>query len=317
MKSILLKSLLLITIFLIQSCDDSFSPKGEFEEGYTLYCILDGNTSNQQAYLFKNFYPEGFDAESYDEDRTVAGAAVTIRDGGSSFTFSDTSEFIESLGYAVNYYSLNDYIPSSNVLTLSVQTPDGKYLSATTVIDIKEISFSASTRRELQFNEQDSLRVIFEQDTQFLFVPFLILNCRNISGGDTTYFQKEVPSDYRMENGNRVPIYPDFKLRNYYKYSIADIIYEIEKIAETKKPADQMKILNLTLGVLQVTNPLDIYFKTYKTNSDGFSIRAFEPNISNVSNADGIFAYKKITSTNILFRTDWNKFFSDHHLQQR
>lgn len=320
MKSIIITLLIAVFIISLQSCDDSFSPKGEFQEGYTLYCILDGNTSHQEAYLFENYNPEGFDAVSYNKDRTVPNAVIKILIEDTEYVFKDTSEFKESLGYTVNYYKLDNFNTGNyggQTLIINAETTDGKNLSGRTQLDIKSVIFSASTKKELEYDTFDSLRVIFLNYDFFKFTPFLILNYRMIENGDTSYFQKEIPAGYINEGEKRIPVYPDYKRRNYYRYSIEDIAYEIEQLAKQKKPGDKMKMLNLTLGVLQVTDPLDIYYQTYKTISDGFSIKTQEPNISNIVNANGIFAYKQITSVNILFRRDWNQFFVRNNLEQR
>ena len=318
MKSLIITLLITVLFISLQSCDDSFNPKGEFQEGYTLYCILDGNTSHQEAYLFKNYDPEGFDAVSYNKDRTVPNAVIKIFDGNTEYVFKDTSEFKESLGYTVNYYKLDNFKTnySSKSLIINAETADGKKLAGATQFDIKSIIFSASTKRELKYDTFDSLRVFFGNYDSFQFIPFLFLNYRIVENGDTSYFQKEIPTGYITEGEKRIPIYPEYKLRNYFRYSIEDIAYEIEQIAKQRNPGDKMKMLNLTLGVLQVTNPLDIYYQTYKSISDGFSIKTQEQNISNITNADGIFAYKQITSVNILFRREWNNFFSNIALEQ-
>jgi hypothetical protein len=319
MKS-LTTALLIAALFIgLLSCDDSFNPKGEFEEGYTLYCILDGNSSHQEAYLFKNYDPEGFDAASYNRDRTVPNAVIKILDGNTEYVFKDTSEFKESLGYTVNYYKLDDFNPgnySSEYLIIDVKTADGENLAGATQLEIKSIIFSASTKRELKYDPLDSLRVLFGDHDSFQFIPFLYINYRIVENGDTSYFQKEIPTSYINEGEKRIPIYPDYKRRNYFRYSIGDIAYEIEELAKQRNPGSKMKMLNLTLGVLQVTSPLDIYYQTYKAISDGFSIKMQKQNISNITNASGIFAYKQITSVNILFRREWNNFFSNIALEQ-
>lgn len=319
MKKYIISLLLIAGTAVLQSCDDSFSPKGEFLEGYTLYCVLDGNSTHQEAYLLKNYDPVGFDAVSYDKNRTVSNALIKIKSQDAEFEFKDTSEFKESFGYSVDYYTLENFDPAQykgQRLYITAETHDGKLLYGQTPIDTKLVNFSASTRKELEHDVFDSLRVIFVNNNFFKFTPFLILNYRKIDNGDTVYYHKELPYGYSEENGRRIPLYPDYKSRNYFNYSIADIAYEIEQIAKERKPGGKIKMLNLTLGVLQVTNPLDVYYKTNKTNSDGFSIRTYEPNISNIENANGIFAYKEITSINILFRRDWNGFFSDKELEQ-
>ena len=320
MKTITSILFLLIITFSFLACDDSFSPKGEFQDGYTLYCVIDGNSSHQEAYLFKNYNPDGFDATDYNKDRTVPNAVIKLSDGVTEYTFKDTSEFKESLGYSVNYYKLDNFKINNyqnQLFDITAVTEDGKTISGKTFVDVKSVHFLPTTRKELPYEVMDSLVVLFGDNTSFQFAPFLILNYIKIVNGDTTFYHKEIPTGFVNEGGIKLPIYPEYKLRNIYRYSIAVIANVVKEIAKDKHPADRIKILDLTLGVLQVTNPLDTYYKTYRSNSDGFSIKTQEPNITNIKNGNGIFAYKSSTSVNILFRRDWNNFFASNALEQR
>ena len=72
-----LKILLFTFIVIIHfSCEENFSPIGDFEEKYTLNCIIRGDNRFQTATLTKTYFGDGKDAYSNTEDPAVKDAII-------------------------------------------------------------------------------------------------------------------------------------------------------------------------------------------------------------------------------------------------
>lgn len=310
MKKCIFRFLFASVFILFISCDETFNPKGEFQDGYSLYCIIDLDQEIQKVYLFENYMPEGFNAESYNENRTVENAEVKINDGNKDFIFTDTTEFIESFGYNVTYYRYKNFNPSNGILNITAVIPGKKMLAGSTNVYTRIPIFNSTSRRDLQYEPLKNYEIGFVGNNPFEFLPALFINYSIIQNGDTVDFKKEIPASYFSEGGKLNPTFPDLEERTRFDYKISVIETAIKELAKDH-PGQNIIIKNMTLSIITVSSPLNTYYKSNKTNLDGFSIKLIEPNISNIINGNGIFAAKKISSIKVNFAQSWEILFGE------
>ena len=83
---------MLFSIPLFISCDADFSPYTEFQEMYSITCLLRSDTTFQTAVLFHNYLPAQPDPNSYTNDPSIIGADIRVWYDDSVYVFRDSSE---------------------------------------------------------------------------------------------------------------------------------------------------------------------------------------------------------------------------------
>lgn len=135
----------IIFLFLLIGCDDTFNPKGRYDEKMAVYFILSAKSDTQYVRVYTTYNPSGYDPLENPADTPLRDAIVTLREsnsagqfpaGTSSFQFRDTtlqrentSRYSSSVIVYV-YYPLK--IKKGRSYSLSVFSP--KYGQATSII---------------------------------------------------------------------------------------------------------------------------------------------------------------------------------------
>lgn len=309
MKKRFFKYLVLFSAFVLQSCNDSFSPVGEFEDGYSMYCILNSAEDVQKVYIFRNFLPDDLNPENYNQNRTIGNAKVRLSDGSNNFIFTDTTLFVDSLGYNISYYQINNFSPGNSLLKLTADIPGYKSLTGEIEINAVDFDFYHRTKRDIEYNTFNPYRVRFDKEISFEFLPVFLINYITIENGDTAKYSKEVPLYYYNDGGLFLSKYPDFETRMFVDYE-TDVIEQTFKIIASEHKSKNIKIVDADIYIIQTSYPLNVYYKAAKTARDGFSIKLQEPEISNITNGRGLFGFKKITSLKVKFAASWGPIFS-------
>lgn len=95
---------IIIASLLLISCEESFSPVGEFSQEFSINCILNSDSTNHVA-VIKSTYPITDDSLVTD----VSGAVITITGPRDEYTFEEMMG--ESGEYPSIIYSLSDWAP--------------------------------------------------------------------------------------------------------------------------------------------------------------------------------------------------------------
>ena len=139
---------MLCSIPVFISCDADFSPYAEFQEIYSLTCLLRSDTTFQTAVLSHNYLPPQPDPNSYTNDPSIIGADIRVWYGDSVYVFSDSSETrTDSSRYTgpFRYYYNNKFkISPKEDIEIEVLLPNGRRLFASSVTP-KAIIFSESS----------------------------------------------------------------------------------------------------------------------------------------------------------------------------
>ena len=304
-------STLFFLLIILVGCDDSFSPKGEFEDGYSLFCVIDGNLLTQRAYLTKNYNPQNLTPETYDEDKSISGAELNLSYPDTSYTFLDSVLYSENDEKKFNAYFVKNFRSKGSNLFIKAVMPDGVELTSS-LSCTKDLKFSYESIKGIKYDLEEIYTVAFyDKPEAFYFNPKLFINYSVRIGNEDIIKRIEVPKRYVVKNDSELPVYPELALRNEYYYSILIIEKTLRKITEFEQKNYQIIIKNLSLEVLEVSYPLAVYFEKNKTFSDGFTIKAQQPEFTNIKGGNGLFGYKYTSKLDVGFAKEWEKIFID------
>src|SRR3990172_8021014 len=90
MKTAILFIIVFVFSLILNSCEENFSPKADFQEKYILYSIINIDSTIQTAVLQKSYYVEGYDPYLNTTDPYISGTDIRIRQGENIFFMRDT-----------------------------------------------------------------------------------------------------------------------------------------------------------------------------------------------------------------------------------
>lgn len=310
-KAIMKYSLLFMSVLVIISCEDSFSPKGQFEEGYSFFCVINGNSSVQKAYVTKNYNPSNLAPNTFEGDKSIPDAKVMLFYKDSSFSFHDSTLLSQEDGRIYNSYFLNNFSVSENQMSITVVMNDGSVLTSNEMCT-GNLRFSYESQKNIIYDLKGTYNIAFyDKPNLFYFSPRLFINYVEKKGNENINKRIEVPRRYIPNGKDMIPVYPDLAERLEYYYPVLMIEKTIESINEITPPNSIIVIKNLTVEVLEVSAPLAAYYKINKTYNDGFTIKSQQPGYSNISGGKGIFGYKYTSELSVGLDKSWEKAIED------
>lgn len=314
-KTISKISVVIFMITTILSCDESFSPKGEFEDGYSLFCVIDGNSSTQTAYLTKNYNPSDLNPQSYLENKSISGAELELIYPDTTYKFFDTTLTGDD-GKSYTAYNLRGFKASGGNLQVKSTMPDGKVL-VSNVQSTGNLRFTYETIRPIIYDIKGAYKIAFyDKPEPFYFSPKLFINYSVKKGNEYIPDRIEVASNYYQNGDEEIPVYPSLALRIQYFYHIINIEKTLKKITETAPDGSQFFITNLSVEILEVSEPLAYYYAITKTFNDGFTVQLNQPEYTNIEGGNGLFGYKYKSKLTVGFATEWRTIIEDmgYHL---
>lgn len=311
MKKIISKiSVVILIITTILSCEESFSPKGEFEDGYSLFCVIDGNSSTQTAYLTKNYNPSDLNPQSYLEDKSINGADLELIYPDTTYKFFDTTLIGED-GKKYTAYLIKGFKPTSGNLMIKSTMPDGTVLMSN-VQSTGNLRFAYETLRSIVYETKSTYKIAFyDKPDPFYFSPKLFINYHIKKGNENIYKRIEVASYYYQKADEEISFYPELAPRIQYFYYIANIEKTLKKLATLEPEGSQISIKDLTVEVLETSEPLAFYYAITKTFYDGFTVQLNQPEYTNIEGGNGLLGYKYLSKLNVGFAPEWQPVIED------
>jgi len=122
--------LLILTGFVLISCEEDFNPYGDYFERFAFTCVLKSDQNYQVATLFRSYRPDGYDPSTYTEDPSVIGADIRVWYNDSVFVFRDTSVArVDTSRYKTPfkyYYNEKFRVGNRKTIELEVLLPNGR-----------------------------------------------------------------------------------------------------------------------------------------------------------------------------------------------
>ena len=278
------------------SCEENISYVGEFEQQYSLNCILRSDKEIQYATIKRSF-PTGENVQ----DTDVRDAIIRLILPDTTLQFKDSllseDSPVKSLYYLDNYTLTKD-----TEIGIEALLPDGIILNSEThSADYYRIMLRTEEWSPTSIPDNDFGDVYFYRWNSYgnqeslLYGPSFYISYY-FSGHEEDVYFKEVPGRYVPQiNLYEVPL--EFIQETMQEISIGiDDILSINIIGA----CFEIKVFDTALG---------IYANSTSTFEDEFSIRISEPNITNINGGLGIFGTYISEKFNIEIKTDYIESF--------
>ena len=200
---------IIILLSALQSCEDNFSPYGDFDKKYSLNCIVRGDTSLQVTTLFESFSPNKNTSKQNINDYFVNDAFIRLWSGNDEIYYLRDTVLTDSDSNSISkYYYANIIKPkSSTELEIEALLPDGNRLKSKTTIPNEVKKDVARTTEIISNDVKDKITFAWISDNvDQIYIPTLSLYYKERIG-DRTYLKIiEIPWKYQTENGIEVAI---------------------------------------------------------------------------------------------------------------
>lgn len=291
-----MKRLLLISYFLsfpFISCEDDFSPFGEFNEKYILTCILRGDTTYQTATLSSSYFTGTLDPDDNKLDPAIRFADVRIWYEDSVYVLEDTSLVrIDTSRYStpLNFYFTNRFKVSYNKpIEIEVLLQNGRRLKASSLTP-KDILFSNNNSILVPPVDGNVINVFWSNgSTGAFYLPKLFFRYRINTDNVITEHETEIPHFYSMVNGTESPVYTTASNRMAIIYNIETITKTLESISASNENSIISVYEKLSLRISVMDENLTRYVSTTSQSFDDLTVRVNENDYTNVEGGLGIF----------------------------
>jgi hypothetical protein len=279
-------------LLILNSCDNTVSYIGEFEQQYSLNCILRSDKSTQIVTIKRSYSPN---EDPNNSDIQNAIVKLTFRD--STYIFKDSLLAETHYAYpAVKYfYYLDDIVLAKNtVYKIEATLPNGIVLSSET----KTPRYS-----KLNMVEKDDVLPkpnnapayymwsLTRPEDQLLFGPAFYIRYF-ILGEEDRIIYKEVPGFHYQNN-------------LLYEVSRESLDDAMQSISNGIVSAGNVNIIDAQIEIKVFDRALGIYVNSIRTFEDEFSIRVAEANVSNIEGGFGVFGSYFSEKSKIIFEEEY------------
>ena len=307
-------TILLLSLTLFPSCDDSFSPSEPEIPKMVVYSVLTTEFDVQYVRVYRNYIPEDNNPQSNILDSPVKDATVTISDGITTYAFhdtlvarDDTSRYKEPIfAYVANgfrakpgsLYTLNVTSPTNGHVTATTRVPTASVLTIPYFYQfdapynypslIPQVSFSLSSYTsayKIKFYieyeaDTNTGREIFRRE-----VPerLLVVSCF-FEVYDYVY-----PKITRRTNPANINL--EFRGTQYFNYF--SYRRSVELVNERNLNPSFRKVVFYNT---QFDENWYRYYTSARTFQDRFTVRLDEPDFTNLQNGVGLFASMAVDS---------------------
>ncbi len=302
MRLIQLISCIILSV-LILGCEENFSPKLKFQEGYAMFGVVryDAYASDLSftVYLTKYYNVEGTNPDINNIDPSVKGAEVTYTHNRKVYTALETEmPNPDTLRYDSTITCYRIYasrVSPLDSLYLHATTPDDKTLRAAIQLPAGiniEPNYDYVRGFTTLLNDyltENKLKYTWEKETDILYFPKLVASYLVDENNTNRTYTIEIPTAYINENGREIPYSPEYIYNSSIEYGYSIINKTLTNIGNLHPDADNIYLskLNFTLQVFD--EHLSKYYSSTNGYLDAFSIRLDERIYSNISGGTGLF----------------------------
>lgn len=293
------------------SCEQPFSPKGQFQQSIVAYCILTTQAQSQLARVNVTYDTEGFDPYAHAVDNPVTDAQVALLQGNQRYPFRDT--LITRLDSSRYRSKISAYVLSTTSLqpglpyTFSVLSPTYGSVSATATLPARCTiglggTLVLSEPQSYQYSDVELVLTLSSISKGYV-VKFLVVY--ESPPGSGARIAEEVPVSVDLSTGSAVLQYPKLARLNpttnptlntsfnysnpVYQYMLRQIIHRYDRIGVRFKSAN--------FYVYQLDANLYDYYNIVNGFRDQYSIRTDLPDFTNVTAGMGVFGAMTVDSS--------------------
>ena len=319
-----------IVLTCLLSCDTSFNPSAPFQSRMVVYSVLTTESDTQYVRIYTSYNPPDNDPTKHSGEVTVGDAQVTMaEEGGPTFSFDAFAlpqlptwtglDESRSLSGEVAYASA--FRPSKGktyVLTVNSASL-GTVTAKTTVPGAGSVNIinPAALANPCFYGQDFGLSAVLSPQAKgFLVRLFVDYLSPNIDG---SYKQKRLEVPMRREmvsgwQGSFREVYPRPTVRSTHAtaavYDGDTLIYQPEERVPYNSFTFCQKVDDLytsglegcvhfqkaVLYLVQFDTPLWNYYKVAGATQDRYSVRADEPDYTNIKDGVGVFGSMAVDS---------------------
>ncbi|MGA3245716.1 MAG: hypothetical protein ABSE41_13955 [Bacteroidota bacterium] len=287
-------------------CDESFSPKEEFQERYVLQCFVEvtgvgGYPQSVMALLARTYDVNGVDPTTNTNDPAIAGAEVTLTINQKSYYMLGALRMNpDSSRYRTKQWIYATTVPNimpDAAISITAKLPNGKTLSARTAIPndrnfTSNYDFGSGLTSPLNLQPGKPNWVISWDNSDdvevHLFVPSLTIGYTKLVGQDEITGSVTVASQYAATPGGIIAIYPSLSTQKQCTFEFAALDSAMAHISAGDTNKTLYGVHSARLDLIEYDLPLSKYFSSINGSLDQYSIRTDESVYSNVGGGIGI-----------------------------
>ena len=289
---------------LIISCEKGFEPKADFKKQYVLFSLIDGDSSYQTVIVSSSYDVDKSNLNPYSnlEDPDIGNAKIILTRRNNihqllnTYTLTDTvAPRTGNLKYSTpqSFYYTSDLNPDEGDFIDIEVTIDGKVLKAQTQLPLYSSFFWDQSDNQYPVSKNYS-QVLFQwklsgTNHQYVFAPrFLIHYTENINGEEIPKI-KEVPHEYKKQGSEYFPAFIRALTKNAITYDTAFVNRAFNEIAPPNSDRSLITIEKVEFELTIFDDNFGSYYNAIQTVNDGFTVRIYETNFSNVNSGIGVF----------------------------
>ncbi len=303
MKTIFSSIILMLFLLTATGCEDSFTPRSEFKEGYVLFSITAGQEIGElvvpKVILARVYDVPGTDPYMNTEAPEIAGARVEIKFRGDTYLLKDsTVARQDSSRYndPVKFY-FGKAIPlySGDTITITARLSNGVLLSSGTKVPKylyyeSSIVFPRGFTTDVDVYKYGKTWSLYwaSQELNLCF-PKMKLYYTKKEGNREVSKSIEIPLKVIDRNGVPTPIYPVANRDEEANYDLASFDWAMNKISEGEPDKSLFRVLHVIFEATEYDAPLSNYYSSVNGFLDNFSLRLDEQVFSNIAGGFGVF----------------------------
>lgn len=306
--------LLLLPILFI-SCDENFSPKGEYEERFALFAIMRADTNLQVVTVSHSYDVEGLDPFTNKEDPFISNSFVRIwKNKDEVFVLKDSTterKVLQRYANDAKYYYTDELIPAtSDKIEIEALLPNGRRLKAQTDIpDLVSPDYSKLDRTIPERGKNTIEIAWLPNEPNIIYVPQIEIIYKKRENGTTTLHHKRVPLNYVNINNQSTPVYPVPTNKTSIEVSKEALDKVFAEISEGDPDKSNYRILTMITKLLIFDKNLSAYYSSSNKFGDDYSVRVDESDFTNIEGGFGVFGSYSVKKIVQFFDPDYVELF--------
>jgi len=279
--------ILLVVICSLFACNEDIVYRAPFEEEFILYSIINADSNLQFVMLKKSFSDKNSNENNYIKDASISLISDNLIE-----ELKDTT--INSNDIEADLYYTKNFKPGlGSKIKIRAELKNGKILTSSIIIP-KFTSFLID-----QFNliippviEPTFLHISWtlrNPSSKLAFLPRLTINYKIKKNNIETKHSYEIPSEYIKQGNENIPIYPTAIRGQGVVYPERTIETAFEEISKGDTDKSSYTIEYVDFEVFIMEENLTNYSASIQSFKNSYSVKIYEPLISNISNGLGVF----------------------------
>lgn len=306
---------IILIVLALYGCDESFSPKGDYQERFALFAIMRADTNLQVVTLYHSYDVKGLDPFENKEDPFISNAFVRIwKNKDDVYILKDSSierRIEQRYSSAAKYYYTDSLIPEKNdKLEIEALLPNGRRLKAETQIPYIVDTDYSLTDGTIPVKGRNNIIVAWRpREENIIYAPQLTIIYKKVENGVATLHHKIIPQKYLIVDGKEIAIYPQPSNKTYVEYEKEALDRAFAEISEGDPNKSSYRILTLITKILIYDRNLSAYYSSSNKFGDDYSVRVDESDFSNVEGGFGVFGSYSVKKIVQFFDLDYIKSF--------